>query len=323
MRKQNKDMLRSYMKANDMGNKCRDLCAADEVIKLFNDEWRKHFCWYTHDSILEDNGETIGELHQWLEMVKEHTSLLVDVHWDTLKELTKAEALLVFVKEVRGQDMRKLIDAVEDHSDQHITEETVSSLVDVQRFLQQILDLESPHEKFNSFVTQVGRDNRLAHKVNNCTTHVNGLRRIYNNIANREEATKAIIRHAVVNGQYNFEGNQVTMSSPESKKSHSLADLKDLRSRALLIVNSKSSRAVVYNTVQDEHTEDLQAQMNLFIAQVELVQSISDTLRELHELGHFQYLKIELCVEKTWVLISALSLSFMLKFAANFPCELT
>ena len=62
--------------------------------------------------------------------------------------------------------IRKLIDAVEDHSDQYITEGTVSSLVDVKRVFQQLLDEdERTTERLSVFLAQTKNDRHLAAKV--------------------------------------------------------------------------------------------------------------------------------------------------------------
>ncbi len=45
-------------------------------------------------------------------------------------------------------NIRNLIDAVEDHSDQYIREDTVSSLIDVKRFVQPLLHSKVPASQF-------------------------------------------------------------------------------------------------------------------------------------------------------------------------------
>lgn len=68
----------------------------------------------------------------------------------------------------------------------------------------------------------------------------------------------------------------------------------ELRSRALLIVNSETPTLFADQLVDAESTSDLNAQqmndvMTEFITQVELSQNIVETLTTLEGLGHFSY----------------------------------
>lgn len=64
-----------------------------------------------------------------------------------------------------NKNIRKLIDAVEDHSDQHINEDTVSALVHVKSFFEQLKKLPTQSERLASFLTQITADDKLAIKV--------------------------------------------------------------------------------------------------------------------------------------------------------------
>jgi hypothetical protein len=58
---------------------------------------------------------------------------------DILAVLKSATSLLSFLEEVIDEDIRNLIDAVEEHSEQYVRESTVSDLIEVKRFFYPIL----------------------------------------------------------------------------------------------------------------------------------------------------------------------------------------
>ncbi|CAG2213494.1 RNF213 [Mytilus edulis] len=58
---------------------------------------------------------------------------------DILQALKKSSALLDFLREVVDDDLRNLIDAVEEHSEQYVMESTVSDLIEIKRFFNPVL----------------------------------------------------------------------------------------------------------------------------------------------------------------------------------------
>ena len=108
--------------------------------------------------------------------------------WATIDALAKADDLVSFVRKVLAEgikqetnqyftlldfillflisvDLRNLIHAVEEHSDHFIREDTVSCLIDVQRFLAPMLLLDPSNIMLEVFCKQLKSDRKVAGKV--------------------------------------------------------------------------------------------------------------------------------------------------------------
>lgn len=233
--------------------------------------------------------------------------------------LSESRKLLSFVEETVREDMVVLIDFVEEHSDQFISEATVSHLIDVHRFLKNIVK-DKPadpmaflHRLKNCLDNLQGKQG-MAAKIDKCSQNVHSLRALYMNVANRGEMTKEIISNALKRGRYQLGRNdygswEVLLTyerqrnsdqsgrgdrgKPGVKKSdphtcHRLTDLQDLRSRALLVVNidSKHHSGKAHG---DGHTKCSAADLNEFVKQVDQIMEILSVAAVLHNTGHPEY----------------------------------
>ena len=233
--------------------------------------------------------------------------------------LSESRELLSFVEETVGEDMVVLIDVVEEHSDQFVSEATVSHLIDVHRFLKNIVKdkpadpMEFVHRLKNSYDSLQGKQG-MAAKIDECSRNVHSLRALYTNVANRGEMTKEIISNALKRGHYqlgrNDDGSWEVLLTyerhrnsdqsggghrgrPAPKKSdpytcYRLTDLHDLRSRALLVVNidSKHHSGKAHG---DGHTKCSAADLNEFVKQVDQIMEILNVAAVLHNTGHPDY----------------------------------
>ena len=88
-------------------------------------------------TILENTGElTLAKLHKSMEDVKQIVSSFAGEDLDcVIEQLSRSSELLGFIEEIVDEDIRFLIDAVEEHSDQFVSESSVSDLIDVHGFL--------------------------------------------------------------------------------------------------------------------------------------------------------------------------------------------
>ena len=218
--------------------------------------------------------------------------------------LQESSELMSFMKETAGEDIRILIDAVEEHSDQFVSEATVSDLIDVHGFLQSVLR-ETPKDplKFLDNLEKCyrGLEKRIemAAKIKECSCNVHSLRGLYMNVANRGEMTKEIISNAVQKGCYlikvNIDGSsEVQLSYFRDEKtsketSYNMAELHDLRSRALLIVNTDLNKGQGESEGCDTTTVNMT--MSTFTSQVEKITDILNMITLLRDSGHPQYNK--------------------------------
>ena len=218
--------------------------------------------------------------------------------------LQESSELMSFMKETAGEDIRILIDAVEEHSDQFVSEATVSDLIDVHGFLQSVLR-ETPKdplmflEHLKKYYLRLEKKIEMAAKIKQCSYNVHSLRGLYMNVANRGEMTKEVISNAVQKGCYLIKANsdgssEVQLSYFRDEKtsketSYNMAELHDLRSRALLIVNTDLNRAKGEADACEATTVNMT--MSTFTLQVEKITDILNMITLLRESGHPQYNK--------------------------------
>lgn len=233
--------------------------------------------------------------------------------------LSGSRELLLFVEETVREDMVVLIDVVEEYSDQFVSEATVSHLIDVHRFLKNIVK-DKPadpmaflHRLKNCFDSLQGKQG-MAAKIDECSRNVHSLRALYTNVANRGEMTKEIISNALKRGHYQLgrsnDGSWEVMltyerqkNSSQSKRedtgrlgpkkidshtSYRLTDLQDLRSRALLVVNIDSKHHSG-KSHGDGQTKCSAADLNEFVKQVDQIMEILSVAAVLHNTGHPDY----------------------------------
>jgi hypothetical protein len=274
------------------------------------------------------------DLHSLLDVQKAGT-VLCDVLapvapelWELIAELASSKELVGFVRDRMTEDFRNLIDAVEEHSDRFIREETVSGLIDVRRFLGHVLDLpaQGPIRDFSSQLCRHLQNippavmEQLTVRLRDCNANVHGLKRLFSSVANRGELTKQIVLEVLAQGQMRFfiepPAQECQVEVTIGERTLGNAELQDLRSRALLIVNSErhaQSKPVGHTSDQahadqavtsDDHDDDhddhddhdesppdtqLRQQLRAFIDLVELAQEISALASDLCLQGHFNF----------------------------------
>jgi len=246
------------------------------------------------------------------EIVENKTVAIVDGKVDEtlttiLTTLQESTELISFMKETAGEDIRILIDAVEEHSDQFVSEATVSDLIDVHGFLRNFLK-ETPKnplmflDSLESCYSKLEKKIEMAAKIKQCGCNVHSLRGLYMSVANRGEMTKEIISNAVQKGCYLIKVNpdgscdvQLSYRRHEGvskESSYNMAELHDLRSRALLIVNTDKKQD---ETKQSDDCDAVAASVNMtlsaFTQQVEMITDILNMVTLLQESGHPKFKK--------------------------------
>ncbi|CAG8631484.1 21109_t:CDS:10, partial [Gigaspora margarita] len=285
------------------------LCQLVNVIRALDIIPRDQDFWVEElKNNLEDKELLLCELYEIFDRINEIEKMLTNDIWSTIKEIFSAIDFVVFLKSLVGHDLKHLINGVDDHSDKRLIKENI-----VQKFIQlkQVLEplLEKRYNKhlvmqeFLQILCGIMNMNpSLNSMLRLCNANAQALKNIYRNISNREEMTKEKIFYSVTKGEYLFE----RMEDDESKytatlsyssdilrdvvASYTFADLQDLRSRALLIVNTRAF--VIEKTSDDESIKTVEItsdHMNEFVIRVDLAQEIIDTVSSLKELGHFKY----------------------------------
>ena len=219
-----------------------------------------------------------------------------------IKTLQESSELVSFMKETAGEDIRILIDAVEEHSDQFVSEAIVSDLIDVHGFVRSFFK-EKPKDPLmllDSLAKCYGKLEKkrdMAVKIRECGCNVHSLRGLYMNVANRGEMTKEIISNAVQKGCYVIKASSngscdVQLSYRRQKgdsteTTYNMAELHDLRSRALLIVNADKKQEEQQQSEDcDATSTPVNAILSVFTQQVEMITDILNMITLLQESGH-------------------------------------
>ncbi|XP_055995963.1 uncharacterized protein LOC125646740 isoform X2 [Ostrea edulis] len=216
-----------------------------------------------------------------------------------LQELQKSSVLIEFLKTVVDEDIRNLIDAVEEHSEQYVRESTVSDLIEVKRFIQPFLK-QKYDKNVNGFFSNMKKSletsgiKNLDKKIYECSSNLHSLKALYNHVANRGEHTREIVENIVHRGKFNFclKENEcdVVVEYKQDKKTHSYskAYMNDLRSRALLMINTEDKQQGKAPTSPNK-----KEYLSSFIEIIDCALDISQMCFLLKEAGHFQFARFD------------------------------
>ncbi|PKY54759.1 hypothetical protein RhiirA4_548384 [Rhizophagus irregularis] len=248
--------------------------------------------------ILKDDSVKLSTLNNFFDYLDRNVSNINHDCWKLIKELSSAEEFLSFLKKIAEYDIKNLINGVDDHSDERLTQEdTVSSLIQVRQLLFPLMNknMDSISGLLKELLNVIKKNHTLGEKIALCNSINMVLRNMYNNIQNRGEVTKEKIKNAVLNGTFTFTRDQkedkclVSLQYPsKSNVKYNLNEILDLRGRALLIAKLKNS--VTINNKEEEISKDV---MDKFIEQVDIAQEIINIVSMLIQMGHFGYRKFE------------------------------
>ena len=300
---QAKTYITSYVKHPKVFEQVRQIIKIVEIFGLVDESNETITGLLKFQSTSKNKQEIpLALLHNSTLEVAEIVSSFCEENLDgVIEQLSSASELISFIEEIVDQDIRYLIDAVEEHSDQFVSESTVSYLIDVHGFLAPLIKKKSQDKwDLQGFLKTLKescrRHKAIAMKIQVCNTNFNSLRGLYTNIANRGEVTKEIIKNCLEQGEFcvsqehgkcETKMSYVRQEGEENKPcNYFLSDLNDLRSRAHLIVNSHKN-AVPLSSQSDRSDED--SRFEIFIDQVNLLNEISTLLSKLRSSGYVKY----------------------------------
>ena len=291
-----KEMLFSYQKLPNLQSKVQTTLKLLDAFG-FKEDKELQFLQTLRVFMETSNSKssTIKDLSAVMKSVTAVDKLFEDDHFkDIVDQLASSRDLIAFVREVANEDLRILIDAVEEHSDQSVSESTVSDLIELHQFLRGALKsksvipenlLKNLKKSFDDLTKKSG----MAARIKSCSCNVHTLRGLYLNVANRGEVTKEIIANAVERGSYQVavdpDGTpKVVMTYKRqdgNTAAYNLAELSDLRSRALLILNA--DRKPVNNPGMKP------VDFGKFVEQVDTITEILQTASKLQSSGHLKF----------------------------------
>ena len=271
------------------------------------------------------NNNSLAVLNQTLRKVQLIRGKLIANHWsadiqsstfECFKSLSNAKSLIQFLVQTGDADLRDLMDAVEEHSDNFVREETVRDIVQVKHFLkdfiewnsQQKLDDKDAKDFFNKFQDEAKKlleslqnqeNKNMVIKILSVNENSFALKRLFTKVGNRGELTKEIVKSILKSGVHVLEPFHYSVVLSDSNNIYSQQELTDMRSRALLICNSMSSNRIIQQQVEnvnivplnDENNEEkLLEDFKFFAEQIDLAKEIALIAYDLKSLGHFEFI---------------------------------
>lgn len=301
----NTRVQRAFDMYNEFEHQTEKVHLMKSVLHAFSVDVTQDNCFQTalteYEKLLEGNIAEMTLFH--IEAVLVSVARVVNVvnadMLAVLKELQKSSLLIEFLLTVVDEDIRNLIDAVEEHSEQYVRESTVSDLIEVKRFLQPLLK-QKYDENIQKFFGAMSRSletsgiQNVERKIHECYSNLHSLKALYNHVANRGEHTKEIIESIVKRGVFHFSLKEkecdVVVEYKQDKKTHSFPKsyLNDLRSRALLILNAEDKHQDKLQIIQNKKEH-----LSQFIEMVDVALNIGHVCVLLKGAGHFLYVKFE------------------------------
>ena len=248
-----------------------------------------------------DSSIQMHDLHYPMSKIQQIIShFLNENNDDVIDELGQSRELTTFLKEIVNIDVRFLIDAVEEHSDQFVSESLVSDLIHVHGFLVPVIETSQddnssqlPEEVLRKLKDQCQNYKDVAMKIRQCNQHIHSLKQLYYSVANRGEVTRDVIASCLKEGEVNVSLNkdgtckiQMKYKRNNEEAIYSLSDLHDLRSRAHLIVSSDRQRKP---TLGNDDLIEPSIDFNDFIEKVNLLCDIEELILKLRSSGHVKY----------------------------------
>ena len=273
----------------ELRNPNNDLVA---VLTKFENDFQ-----FTDSICLKDLHSPMTEIRKIIcKYLNENNHGVIDV-------LGQSRELIDFLKEIVNVDVdiTLLIDAVEEHSDQFVSESLVSELIHVHGFLVPVIKVcqnstshQLPQDVLQKLDDQCKDHQNMAMQIDQCNQHVHSLKQLYQSVANRGEVTRDVIANCLTHGEVSVSLDshgtcKIKMQYMKKDKEdaiYMLSDLHDLRSRAHLIVSSDHSR---------KHTSDNDERMEPsidfvdFIEQVNILCDIEELILKLQSSGYIKY----------------------------------
>lgn len=301
----NSRVQRAFHMYNEFEHQTEKVHLMKSVLHAFSVDVTQDDCFQTalteYEKLLEGNiaEMTLFHIEEVLVSVASVVNVVNTDMLAILKELQKSSSLIEFLLTVVDEDIRNLIDAVEEHSEQYVRESTVSDLIEVKRFLQPLLK-QKYDQNIQKFFGAMSRSletsgiKNVERKIHECYSNLHSLKALYNHVANRGEHTKEIIENIVRRGVFHFSLKEkecdIVVEYKQDKKTHrfSKSYLNDLRSRALLILNAEDKQQDKLQIFQQKKEH-----LSQFIEMVDIALNIGHVCVLLKGAGHFQYVKFE------------------------------
>lgn len=241
---------------------------------------------------------------------------------NALYELSEDQELILFMIKTPEDDIRNMVDAVDEHGDSFIRVQTIRDLLIIGSFIRRLelkqlteeKDVRLTEDEFIDRVHSVfGKNNfqGIEALMNSCNKQFTGIKHLHSELSNREEASKIkakeISKHSRFEFNFSNKGEyELVAYYGKNNKKINFRDLCDLRDRVLLLLyNEKEQKEEVAKDVvglnkkvsvnMDEELMKRQSEgqplslrdiLSSFIKSVELSEKILFVMQDIYHNGY-------------------------------------
>ncbi len=232
-----------------------------------------------------------------------------------LFELADDTELIEFLLKTPEDDIRNMVDAVDEHGDSFIRVQTIRDVLIIGSFLRNLSLKDYTSERDNNlteaqFIMKIldafskvnygGIDVLL----NTSNKQVLGIKHLHHELSNREEASKIKAKEIAKASNFEFvfsdKDNKKTYdvfcTYGKSKKKIAFRDLCDLRDRVLLLVVNEKDKEGEQNEF-DRQEEELREVLKAFVKVIEISEKIMFVLIDIYNNGYPVHLNTSLTLE--------------------------
>jgi len=240
----------------------------------------------------------VVEYNDIVEKLKKTYGFFVELPADsevihTINEMGKSHKLIEFLLGKSEQELRNLIDSLDEHGDGYIRVQNIIELCKVTQFFQS-LKLSNINDFIKSIENVLKEDkekkfSNISAMIHASFSILDSIRLIIDTFQNREEASKIKIIEIATNSEFNLKFSNDAFSLTtlfRGKKVLSLNDLFDLRDRALLMTHNQMNSAENFQNIGKENIKELKCLYDNFIKSVELLNSIVNYMNQSYINGY-------------------------------------
>jgi nucleoside-triphosphatase THEP1 len=242
-----------------------------------------------------------------VERLKNKYSSKIDVE-NIIMELSENKELVEFALNTPDEDIRNMVDAVDEHGDSFIRVQTIRDLLIVGSFVRTIKLKEYTNdreknpieEEFVMKIVNVLTDKSDENSANNafqniealintCSKQFIGIKHLYRELSNREEASKIKAKEICKDSNFDFSFNflkknyEVNVTYSKAGKKISFRDLCDLRDRVLLLLYNEGKEKL--SPEEESAMGNLRDVLASFIKVVDISEKVIFILNDIFNNG--------------------------------------
>ncbi len=242
--------------------------------------------------LLKDDSMKLGQINNFFDFLDKNLSRVNKDCWKLIRELSSADDLMNFFKNISEHDITK-------YSDEGlIQKDIVLSLIQINQCLVSLLNNDDKMESISDFLDAlllvIKNNITLGEKIALCNNSNMALQNLYIKILERNESTEVIeekVKNIVTNGIYTFARNERGDKCLVSLEYTSKTKIYNYNLNEILELCEQAHYE--NDIVNDRDMEMSKTVMDDLVAQIDVAQEIVSLVSVLIQTGHFDYKKFE------------------------------